>query len=48
MKLELTIEQINIIMFALGNAPFVQVEGVVNEIRKQAQSQLDPKSGPPE
>lgn len=45
MRLELTIEQINVIMQALGNAPFVQVEGIVNEIRKQVQPQLAP---PPE
>ena len=37
MNLELTIEQINIIMSALGNAPFVQVEGIINEIRRQPQ-----------
>jgi hypothetical protein len=48
MKLELTIEQVNIIMSALGNCPFLQVEAVINEIRKQAQSQLAPKSEPPE
>jgi len=41
MTLNLTLEQINVIMSALGNAPYVQVEGVVNEIRKQVQPQLD-------
>jgi len=41
MQLDLTLEQINVIMSALGNAPFVQVEGIINEIRKQAQPQLD-------
>ena len=40
MNLELTIEQVNIIMSALGNAPFIQVEGIINEIRKQVQPQL--------
>lgn len=30
MQLDLTIDQINIIMSALGNAPFVQVEGILN------------------
>lgn len=40
MTLELSLEQINVIMAALGNMPFVQVEGVVNEIRKQVQPQL--------
>jgi len=49
MRLELTIEQINIIMSALGNAPFVQVEGIINEIRKQVQPQLAPAvEAPPE
>ena len=48
MRLELTIDQINVIMQALGNAPFVQVEPLVNEIRKQVQPQLAPKEAPPE
>ena len=49
MRLELTIEQINLIMSALGNAPFIQVEGIINEIRKQAQPQLAPAvEAPPE
>jgi len=49
MRLELTIEQINVIMSALGNAPFIQVEGIINEIRKQVQPQLAPAvEAPPE
>ena len=48
MQLDLTLEQINVIMSALGNAPFVQVEGLINEIRKQVQPQLAPKDTPPE
>ena len=48
MNLDLTIDQINVIMQALGNAPFVQVEPLVNEIRKQVQPQLAPKEAPPE
>ena len=49
MHLELTIEQINLIMSALGNAPFIQVEGIINEIRKQVQPQLAPTvEAPPE
>ena len=48
MKLELNLEQINVIMSALGNMPFVQVEGVVNEIRKQVQPQLAPQEAAPE
>ena len=42
MKLDLTLEQINVIMQALGNAPFVQVEALVNESRKQVEPQLAP------
>lgn len=48
MTLDLTLEQINIIMSALGNAPFVQVEGIINEIRKQVQPQLSPEKAPSE
>ena len=46
MQLDLTIDQINLIMSALGNAPFVQVENIINEIRKQVQPQLDPALAP--
>jgi len=42
MTLELTIEQINIIMGALGNAPYVQVAPVIAEIQKQVQPQVNP------
>ena len=49
MRLELTIEQINLSMSALGNAPFIQDEGIINEIRKQVQPQLAPAvEAPPE
>ena len=49
MQLDLTIDQINVIMSALGNAPFIQVEGIINEIRKQVQPQLAPaEKAPPE
>lgn len=45
MQFDLTLEQVNLILGALGNAPFVQVEAIINEIRKQAQRQLpDPKT----
>ena len=49
MHLDLTIDQINVIMSSLGNAPFIQVEGIINEIRKQVQPQLAPApEAPPE
>ena len=48
MKLELTIQEINIIMQALGNAPYIQVADLVAKIREQAQTQIamePPKEG---
>jgi len=42
MQLELTIDQINVIMSALGNAPYIQVAPVIAEIQKQAQPQINP------
>ena len=44
MKLELTIEQINIILNALGNAPYIQVSALMAEIQKQGREQM---SAPP-
>ena len=41
MKLELTINDVNIIMQALGNAPYVQVAELIQKIREQAQSQIN-------
>jgi len=40
-KLELTINDVNIIMQALGNAPYVQVAELIQKIREQAQSQIN-------
>jgi len=40
MKLDLTIEQVNAILNALGNAPYVQVVDLIAEIRKQGQEQI--------
>lgn len=40
MTLTLTLEQINVIMSALGNAPYVQVSALIAEIQKQGQEQL--------
>ena len=42
MHLDLTIDQINVIMQALGNAPYIQVAPVIAEIQKQAQPQINP------
>jgi hypothetical protein len=39
-KLELTINEVNVIMQALGNAPYAQVAELIQKIREQAQPQL--------
>jgi hypothetical protein len=41
MKLELTINEINMILQALGNAPYAQVFELVEKIRTQAKEQLE-------
>ena len=41
MQLDLTIEQINVIMQALGNAPYITVAPVIAEIQKQAAPQVE-------
>lgn len=40
MKLDLTIDQINVILNALGAAPYAQVANLIAEIQKQGQEQL--------
>lgn len=42
-KLELGVEQVQVILNALGNLPFAQVEALVQDIRNQAVPQLEPK-----
>ena len=39
-KLDLTVEQINVILQSLAQAPYAQVEGVISIIRAQVQPQL--------
>ena len=41
MKLELTINEVNQIMQALGNMPYAQVFELVQKIREQAQPQVE-------
>ena len=48
MHLDLTIDQINVIMSALGNAPYIQVVGVVESIKQQAAPQINPAPAPAE
>jgi hypothetical protein len=40
MKLEFTIAEINMILQALGNAPYAQVFELVQKIQQQAQAQV--------
>jgi len=48
MKLELTIDEVNLILQALGAAPYVQVANLVQKIREQAQPQINPAPAPEE
>ena len=40
MKLDLTLPEINVILQALGGAPYAQVFELVQKIREQAQAQV--------
>ena len=40
MKLELTVAEINMILHALGNAPYAQVFELVQKIQPQDQAQM--------
>ena len=42
--LELTIDEVNLILTALGQLPYVQVVGMVENIRKQAEAQWTAKT----
>jgi len=39
--LTLTLNEVNLIMSALGNAPYVQVAELISKVKAQAQSQLE-------
>jgi hypothetical protein len=41
-QLDLTIEEINLILTALGQMPYVQVVKILDNISKQAEFQLKP------
>jgi hypothetical protein len=45
MKLELTIQEINTILQALGNGPFVQVADLIQKIKTQAEEQIAKSQG---
>ena len=40
MTLDLTVNEINLILQALGNGPFVQVADLIQKIKSQAESQI--------
>jgi hypothetical protein len=40
LKFELSIDDANLILAALGKAPFEQVAGLIGKLREQAQPQL--------
>lgn len=42
--LQLTIDELNLILTALGQLPYVQVVGVLENIRKQAEEQFAAKT----
>jgi len=41
MQLNLTLDQVNIVLHCLGLGPYNQVEGLIREIRSQVQPQLN-------
>lgn len=45
-NLELTLNDVNIILQALGNAPYVSVADVINKIREQVQPQVQAAPAP--
>lgn len=42
LKFELTVEEANVVLAALGKMPYEQVVSVIVKIRDQAQAQLAP------
>lgn len=44
MKLELTLEEVNGILVALGNLPYAQVEALIGKIRTQVIPQVQAES----
>ncbi|WP_062054074.1 hypothetical protein [Aquimarina longa] len=46
MKIEVTTEQLNQILNALAQQPFIQVHEIINELQQQAQAQLHENTEP--
>jgi len=42
--LELTLDEVNLVLASLGQLPYVQVVGIVENIRKQAEAQWSAKT----
>jgi hypothetical protein len=40
-KLEFTLDEVNVILDALGNLPFKTVYGIIGQLQSQARTQLD-------
>jgi len=47
-NLALTVEQVNLILAALGQRPFVDVADLIHRIKLDAEAQLAPKPHDPE
>ena len=45
-KLELSLEEINVILNALGQLPYVQVAALIDNIRRQGERQLQNEAEP--
>jgi hypothetical protein len=43
-KLEFTVDEVNIILDALGNLPFKSVYGIIGQLQGQARAQLNSQS----
>ena len=43
-KLELTVEEVNGILMALGKAPYEMAQPIVDKIRSQALAQINPET----
>ena len=41
LKLELTVDEVNVVLDALGNLPFKQVAALFEKIKSQAMAQLE-------
>ena len=42
-KLELSLEEVNQILTTLGQLPYAQVANLIEKMREQAKTQLEPK-----